>query len=409
MTEQYLTDSELNALSGTSDAEQGIAYPTIYESPYYTSFYKMLYRLLDVARRAGDLRVFKDGDLTFGVRAGRYLNGDTAVNYAGAAEQSLTNNATNYIYLTAAGTLTVNTTGFPTASDTPHLPLATILTAAGVYDHDDITDYRGRALLTVCSGLTAADMAEAAAFFQATDITGAQAETLSDGSDADSLHLHPTKADKVSSPTAGNFAALDANGNLTDSGHKDADYEDAGTMTTHESAYDHDDLPSGDQKDALAGTSGTPAAANKYVTDADARNTDERTPTDSSVTAAKLAAALQDLIPTITFTGTDNGDNTGDMEIQVKDAAGNNLAERFLIRTWVADAEFSEPDPQTDFSVDTGEQMREIEADADYEVITNASGYAKMIIQVPNPGKTVYVMAEFDGRIYSQSLAITIP
>ena len=35
------------------------------------------------------------------------------------------------------------------------------------------------------------------------------------------------KADKVSSPTNGNFAGLDANGNLTDSGHKHSDYQAA--------------------------------------------------------------------------------------------------------------------------------------------------------------------------------------
>ena len=33
------------------------------------------------------------------------------------------------------------------------------------------------------------------------------------------------KADKVSNPTEGNFAALDSNGNLTDSGHKHSDYQ----------------------------------------------------------------------------------------------------------------------------------------------------------------------------------------
>ena len=38
------------------------------------------------------------------------------------------------------------------------------------------------------------------------------------------------KADKVSSPTNGNFAALDSNGNLTDSGHKHSDY-----LTSHQS------------------------------------------------------------------------------------------------------------------------------------------------------------------------------
>ena len=149
MTEQYPSDADLTALSGTTDAEQEVLFVTTGESPYYTSFYRMLYRLLDVSRRAGDLRVYKDGDLTFGVRAGRFMNGDAAVDYAGSAEQSLTNNATNYIYLTADGTLTVNTTGFPVPSVTPHVPLATIATSAGEYGIDDITAYRGRAFVSI--------------------------------------------------------------------------------------------------------------------------------------------------------------------------------------------------------------------------------------------------------------------
>ncbi len=156
MTEQYPSDAELNGLSGTTDNEQEVLFITTGEAPYYTSFYKTLYRLLKVARRSGDCRVFKDDDLTFGVRAGRYYNGDTAVNYAEVLAQALTNNQTNYIYLTAAGVLTVNTTGFPTPSVTAHIPLATILTDAGTYDGrdlsegGDITDYRGRMFINVC-------------------------------------------------------------------------------------------------------------------------------------------------------------------------------------------------------------------------------------------------------------------
>jgi hypothetical protein len=84
MTELYLTDTAINALSGTSDTEQEVYYPPICESPYYTSFYKMVHRLLDVARRAGDLRAYKDGDLTFGVRAGQFMVGDTIVTVAAA-------------------------------------------------------------------------------------------------------------------------------------------------------------------------------------------------------------------------------------------------------------------------------------------------------------------------------------
>ncbi len=152
MTEQYPTDAELNALSGTTDPEQDVPYPTIGESPYYTSFYKMLYRLLDVVRRAGDLRVYKEGDLTYGVRAGEFVNGDTPVSYEGSNENALTNNASNYIYLTYDGTLTVNTTGFPDPSDVPHVPLASIETSEGQYGLDDVTDYRARAIFALLRG-----------------------------------------------------------------------------------------------------------------------------------------------------------------------------------------------------------------------------------------------------------------
>jgi hypothetical protein len=157
MAELYPSDTELAALSGTTDSEQEVLFVPTGESPYYVSFYKMLHRLLDVARRAGDLRVYKDGDLTFGVRAGKFMDGAAERNYAGASAQALTNNQTNYIYLTAAGTLTVNITGFPAPGTTPHVPLATILTASGKYAIDDITDYRGRAIFQVLDALAAAD------------------------------------------------------------------------------------------------------------------------------------------------------------------------------------------------------------------------------------------------------------
>jgi len=151
MTEVYPSDTELNALSATADTEQEVLYIPTGESPYYTSFYKMLYRLLDVARRAGDLRVYKDGELSFGVRAGRFMDGDTPRQFAGVEAQALTSNATNHVYLTANGVLTVNTSGFPLPSVTPHIPLATITTAAGAYAHGDITDHRGAAIFRVLS------------------------------------------------------------------------------------------------------------------------------------------------------------------------------------------------------------------------------------------------------------------
>ena len=63
-----------------------------------------------------------------------------------------------------------------------------------------------------------------------------------------------------------------------------------GTGGAQAAAGDDSRFPSTAEKSALAGTSGVPGAANKYLTDADPRNTNTRTPTDGSVTAAKFAS-----------------------------------------------------------------------------------------------------------------------
>jgi hypothetical protein len=52
------------------------------------------------------------------------------------------------------------------------------------------------------------------------------------GSDA----LSEQKADKVASATSGNFAGLDANGNLTDSGYRAASFQVAGSYKTTQSS-----------------------------------------------------------------------------------------------------------------------------------------------------------------------------
>lgn len=146
MTEIYPTDAELNNLSGTTDVEQEVLFIPTGESPYYTSFYKMLFRMLDVARRAGDLRVYKDGDLTFGVRPGRFMDGMTEIVYSGESGKALTNNETNSVYLWNAGgtaTVSASTSGFPAQTTTRHIPLAVITTSGGNYDViDDLSDRR---------------------------------------------------------------------------------------------------------------------------------------------------------------------------------------------------------------------------------------------------------------------------
>ena len=162
MAETAISDSVANALSGTTESNTDLVYPTIADT-YYTDFYRLIHRLVQCALKPGgnELRVYQDADdtdLQYSVRAGKFFDGTTVRNYAGATAQALTDDATNYIYLTAAATLTKNTTGFPDAGTTPHIPLATIVTADGSYDYGDITHYTGRAVHNVCHGVSAADL-----------------------------------------------------------------------------------------------------------------------------------------------------------------------------------------------------------------------------------------------------------
>lgn len=147
-TETTLSTSAAANLSGTSDAGTGAAYCTIGQAEYYTSDFRKEAINNRILATVNKLRVVKDGDGTFGVWAGDFTDGSVVRSYAGSAGNTLTAGSVNYIYLTSAGVLTVNTSGFP--ADATHLPLATILTdGAGEFDFSDITDYRDRALFSV--------------------------------------------------------------------------------------------------------------------------------------------------------------------------------------------------------------------------------------------------------------------
>lgn len=121
--------------------------------------------------------------------------------------------------------------------------------------------------------------------------------------------------------------------------------------------------------------------------------------------AIAQAAAFKDSTPQLIVRGLDSTGNAGTCTIQAKDASGNNVSHRVMVRTWIADAEFSEPDPQNDYSVSTGEEMIETEANADYQVISDATGLIIMAIAVAAPA-TVYCMAEINGRIYSSGAIV---
>ncbi len=140
MAEVYPTDNEL--LNIQSDEETGIEYIPTGTAPYYLHFRKLLFRLLLATRRANDLRVYDEGGLDIGVKAGKFWLGMELVSYEGSSSNTLADDKANiYIYLDDQGNLVTDEyDDFPDMSTTPHARLAIVATSGG--DIDSITDCR---------------------------------------------------------------------------------------------------------------------------------------------------------------------------------------------------------------------------------------------------------------------------
>ena len=140
MAEVYLSDNAL--LNIESDSETGVEYIPTGTSPYYLHFRKLLYRLLLATRRANDLRVYDEGGLDIGVKAGKFWLGTELVSYNGSTGNTLADDKTNiYVYLDSSGTIVTDEyNGFPDMATTPHIRLAVVTTSDG--DIDSIIDSR---------------------------------------------------------------------------------------------------------------------------------------------------------------------------------------------------------------------------------------------------------------------------
>jgi hypothetical protein len=131
MAEVYPSDNEL--LNIQSDSETGVEYIPTGTSPYYLHFRKLLYRLLLAARRANDLRVFDEGELDIGVKAGKFWLGTKLISYEGSSGNTLADDKENiYVYLDSAGILVIDEyDSFPDMATTPHIRLAVVTTSGG--------------------------------------------------------------------------------------------------------------------------------------------------------------------------------------------------------------------------------------------------------------------------------------
>ncbi len=108
--------------------------------------------------------------------------------------------------------------------------------------------------------------------------------------------------------------------------------------------------------------------------------------------------------PSLTVVGVDNEDGTGTFTVQAKDIDGNNLAGRFLIRTWRGATAYATDTAITGFAVATGTLLESVTDDADLEVITDATG--KIVLTATDDGEH-HVMATAGGPIYTGTVTVT--
>ena len=139
MSETYPSDNSL--LNLISDSETGVEYIETGKAPYYLEFRKLLYRLLRSCGRANDLRVFDEGGLDIGVKAGKFWDGTTLRTYAASTGNTLADDKANiYVYINSAGTLVIDEYSAWPAVTTNHIRLAVVATSGG--DITGITDAR---------------------------------------------------------------------------------------------------------------------------------------------------------------------------------------------------------------------------------------------------------------------------
>ncbi len=151
MAEVYPADDVL--LNVLSDGETGVEYIATGTAPYYMQFRKLLHRLLLACRRGNDLRVYDEGGLDVGVKAGKFWVGDLLVSYGGSSGNTLADDkAAIYVYLDAGGGLVVDEyAGWPDMAAVKHVRLAVVETAGG--DIVSIVDARDHHSISVPGGL----------------------------------------------------------------------------------------------------------------------------------------------------------------------------------------------------------------------------------------------------------------
>jgi len=106
-------------------------------------------------------------------------------------------------------------------------------------------------------------------------------------------------------------------------------------------------------------------------------------------------------------TAVDETDGTATLTLQAKAIDGSDLAENVLFRVWVGGADDFGVDAITGITIDTGTSKEAVTANAEYLVITDATGEAVLTLNNGGAG-TIYAWAELAGNIYpTDAIVIT--
>ena len=134
---------------------------------------------------------------------------------------------------------------------------------------------------------------------------------------------------------------------------------------------------------------------------------------DNAVTAAKLEAALQKLLNSISFSVGPESSDTIDVDVQINDALGAAIANYFVVTAWLSDSAgggLTATAPQTAFTVSSvGSQLDQPVTGKMIIGLTGSSGIIRFRVNHTNgaSSRTWYLNAEVNGTVYTSD-AITI-
>ncbi|QDU72809.1 hypothetical protein [Mucisphaera calidilacus] len=131
-------------LAQVEDAATGVPYIETGRSPYYAEFRRMVERLARVAERGNDLRVYRDGLLSVGVRGGRCRVAGACHEVASVAGMAVVGHGLTRVWVDASGEVRVSVDAFP-EDRSAHLRLAEVFAEEGAVV--SITDLRGETQL----------------------------------------------------------------------------------------------------------------------------------------------------------------------------------------------------------------------------------------------------------------------